>query len=184
MSNPKRLNIKPLNELELKAASLLAEGHTEHEVASLCNRSRSWVQALKRRTDFQSVFQKLKENTKSVEDTSPIQPKVEAIVDVSATPFIGKGKTKEEFSQDIYNFQIRLMNLGNKFLTVSEKLLSLYEQKIDQIDPADISLNRLASDLKSLSTFSEVGHLYILEVAGLQKIAQVLQKAESRSQKK
>lgn len=55
---------KPLNSLHLQAAALLAEGKTESEVAVACGKSRSWVQELKRREDFQAAVE---ENRKKKE---------------------------------------------------------------------------------------------------------------------
>lgn len=48
---------KPLNSIHLRAASLIAEGKTESEVAAACGKSRSWVQELKRREDFQAAIE-------------------------------------------------------------------------------------------------------------------------------
>jgi len=48
---------KPLNSIHLQAASLIAEGRTESEVAAACSKSRSWVQELKRREDFQAAIE-------------------------------------------------------------------------------------------------------------------------------
>ncbi|MDF5718302.1 MAG: helix-turn-helix domain containing protein [Rhizonema sp. NSF051] len=44
-----------LTELESKAAQLASRGFTESQIASACGKSRSWVQRLKRREDFQKL---------------------------------------------------------------------------------------------------------------------------------
>ncbi len=65
-----------LTDIESKAAQLASKGFTESQIASACGKSRSWVQRLKRREDFQKLASeqpKLQVLSLPVQQTQPEQ---------------------------------------------------------------------------------------------------------------
>lgn len=130
---------KPLNSLQLQAAELIARGASEHEVIALCGKSRSWIQALKRREDFQAAVQ------------AAIGKAQEAITE----------QTKEAITSDLEQFRNQFKEAANLLYNSATTYLKKLQQRIESLDTEEISASRLAQSLKhgadSLVVALEVG---------------------------
>lgn len=154
---------KDSSAVTLKAATLLAQGLTESEVAASCGRSRSWVQSIKRSPDFQQLVEESRVKLGEVIQASAEKYEVTKI---------------EEHHQKIENFRQRSEHLGCRFLDIVEKMLNLYEIKLQQAQAEDLSLNRLPSDIKSLGAASEMGRTLLAQALGIRELMQVLSQQE------
>lgn len=150
---------KTLSTTDLQAAVMVAEGRTELDIYTACGKNRSWIQALKRREDFQEAVARSKNKL------------VEIIQETTEKHYTTQ---IDEHHQKIENFRQKSEDLGNRFLNIVEKALNLYEAKIQQAQAEDISLHRIASDLKSLSTLSESGRSLLAQSLGIEHLMQTL----------
>ena len=130
---------KPLNSLQLQAAELVARGASENEIASICGKSRSWVQALKRRTDFQSAVNE----------------------SVSKAGEVIREQTKEIIISDLERFQAQFRDAANLLYDTATAYLEKIKERVDTLNAEEISTNRLGQSLKnggdSLMLALEVG---------------------------
>ncbi|MBD2207844.1 hypothetical protein H6G33_36435 [Calothrix sp. FACHB-1219] len=53
-------------------------------------------------------------------------------------------------------------------------MLNLYEMKLQQAQAEDLSLHRLASDIKSLGTSSEMGGTLLAQALGVRELIELL----------
>ncbi len=118
---------KEFNSLQLQAAELLACGLSEVEIAKACGKSRSWVQGLKRREDFQQAVEAAKQRLGQV------------IVQ----------ETKKAIVTDLEQFRNRFSNAANLLYDAATKYLEKVNQKVDELKTEDISASRLPQALKS-----------------------------------
>ncbi|NEQ65537.1 MAG: helix-turn-helix domain-containing protein [Symploca sp. SIO2D2] len=117
---------KPLTPIHHKAAHLIADGATEHQVATLVGRSRSWVQQIKRRDDFQEMVQKL-----MIEKTQALNQ-----VALDAT------------LEDLESFRERLNQSANLLYTTATVYLEKIQKRIMILEAEDISPQKLGQSLK------------------------------------
>jgi len=156
---------KSLSTTDLQAAVMVAEGRTEREIYTACGKNRSWIQVLKRREDFHEAVAHSKNKL------------VEVIQETTEKHY---STQTDENLQKIENFRRQSEHLGNRFLNIVEKALFLYEAKIQQAQADDISLHRVASDLKSLSTLSESGRSLLAQSLGIDQLMQILKLDEDK----
>lgn len=130
---------KPLNSRQLEAAELIARGASEGEVIALCGKSRSWIQALKRREDFQAAVE------------AAISKAQEVIAE----------QTKEAITSDLEQFRNQFKEAANLLYNSSTTYLKKIQQRVELLDTEEISASRLAQSLKhgadSLVVALEVG---------------------------
>lgn len=118
---------KELNSLQLQAVELIARGIGEAEIANLCGKSRSWVQGLKRREDFQQAVEVAKQRINEV------------IVE----------ETKKAIVNDLEQFRTRFNDAATLLYGATTKYLEKVNLKIDEIKIEEISPSRLPHFLKS-----------------------------------
>ncbi len=118
---------KKLNSLQLQAAELIARGVGESEVANVCGKSRSWVQGLKRREDFQQAVESSKQRV------------TEVIVE----------ETKKAIINDLEQFRNRFNDAATLLYDVAIKYLNKVNQRVDELKIEEISPSRLSQCLKS-----------------------------------
>ena len=107
---------KPLTSLQLQAASLIAEGKTESQVAAACNKSRSWVQELKRREDFQASVKEAQKNKESVkENLQQVQKEV----------------FQKKISEELQDWIARQSQLREQEWQISQKLLLKAQEMLE-----------------------------------------------------
>lgn len=117
----------PLNSLQLEAAELLARGKGEVEVANACGKSRSWVQGLKRRDDFQLAVEAARNRAS------------QAIADESRKAIVN----------DLAQFRVRFATASDLLYESATKYLEKINQRIDELCIDEISPMRLSQALKS-----------------------------------
>ncbi len=117
---------KSLNSLQLQAAELVARGATESEIASICGKSRSWVQALKRRADFLAAVDDALHKAKEI-----ITEQTERVI-----------------ISDLEQFRIQFRHAANLLYASSTAYLEKLKQRIDTLNIEEISTLRLAQSLK------------------------------------
>ncbi len=130
---------KPLNSLQLQAAELIARGASEGEVVAACGKSRSWVQALKRREDFQKAVADAKERAKQVIETH----------------------SEKSLTQDLETFRKRFVQAADLLYESATLYLEKMKERIDLDDVTDLPPSRIAQSLKlgaeSLNLALELG---------------------------
>jgi hypothetical protein len=135
-----------LNALDLKAAALIAQGKTEKEIFVACGKNRSWIQALKRRADFQKAVEEFRQNLKSVINNS-VSSHVEADIEF----------TQEECKKQLRKYREQQQELGFQLVYGGVKLLKLVRNKIDTLTVADISPRDIPNYLKIVSVLFVTG---------------------------
>lgn len=118
---------KELNSLQLQASELIARGIGEAEIANVCGKSRSWVQALKRREDFQQAVEIAKQRVNDL------------IVQ----------ETKKAIVSDLEQFRNRFNDAATLLYDAATKYLEKVTKKIDELEVQEISTSRLSQSLKS-----------------------------------
>lgn len=118
---------KKLNSLHLQAAELIARGIGEADVAKACGKSRSWVQALKRREEFQQAVEDAKNRA------------VEVI----------SREAEKAIASDLDQFRERFNYAANLLYSSATKYLEKLHQKIEDLAQDDISPFRLSQSLKN-----------------------------------
>lgn len=124
---------KPLTVLESKAAQLMSSGFTESQVAEACGKSRSWVQRLKRRPEFQEIVgRSTKEITQAV-----AQVVVEDI--------------RKSLTEDLEQFRQRYSSASTLIYELAIAYLAKLKERVDNLDSLDISESRIPQSLKSVT---------------------------------
>lgn len=151
---------KELNSLQLQAVELIVRGVGEVEIANLCGKSRSWVQGLKRRKEFQQAVEAAKQRVTQV------------IVE----------ETKKAIVSDLEQFRTRFNDAATLLYDAATKYLNKVNKKIDELQTEEISPSRLSQSLKSgadvLVIALEVNKAalgldeLINEIDGIQKLSQ------------
>lgn len=118
---------KKLNSLHIKAAELIARGTGEADVASSCGKSRSWVQALKRREEFQQAVEDAKDRA----------------IEVIAR------EAEKAIASDLDQFRERFNAAANLLYSSATKYLEKLHEKIENLSQDDISPSRLSQSLKN-----------------------------------
>ncbi|WP_414553094.1 hypothetical protein [Anabaena sp. CCY 0017] len=170
---------KKLGALELSAAQMLANGATEKQVFLACDKNRSWVQALKRRDDFQeavSSFQAELEREKP--QSSQIPAKSAAVGKTKVTH--KEGMTADDHLQKIRDFRDRSESIGNRFLDVAESMLALCEERLRQASADEINLSRLPGDVRSIAAAADAGVNLLAQSLGVQKIMEIVGRMEQK----
>jgi len=107
---------KPLTSLQLQAVSLIADGQTETQVATACKKSRSWVQELKRREDFQVAIKEAQRNKESLK---------QGLQEVQKEVF------QEKISEVLEEWKTRQGQLREREWEISQKLLLKAEEMLE-----------------------------------------------------
>jgi hypothetical protein len=117
---------KPLNSLQLQAAELIASGASESEVAAVCRKSRSWVQTLKRREDFQVAVTNAKERAKQIIESH----------------------SEKSLTQDLETFRKRFAQAADLLYESAALYLEKMKERIELDDAIDLPPSRIAQSLK------------------------------------
>ena len=107
---------KPLTSLQLQAACLIADGQTEIQVATACKKSRSWIQDLKRREDFQAAVKEAQRKKNSLK---------EGLQQVQKEVF------KKKISEDLEDWKARQQQLREQEWEISQKLLLKAQEMLE-----------------------------------------------------
>lgn len=147
--------MKPLSAEALRAVSLLASGASEQETAEQIGKSRSWVQSLKRRDDFKL-----------------------ALEDARLGADNAMKKALEQF--EILNVEQHLEELrkynrlhyaeGYKYINLGKKMREIVEQRIENLDAADLSIQGACALAKITQIMFDYGSELLAESLGLNKI--------------
>ena len=130
---------KALNSLQLQAAELIASGASESEVAAVCRKSRSWVQTLKRREDFQVVVTNAKERAKQIIESH----------------------SEKSLTQDLETFRKRFAQAADLLYESATLYMQKMKERIVLDDAIELPPSRIAQSLKlgaeSLTLALELG---------------------------
>jgi hypothetical protein len=107
---------KPLTSLQLQAASLIANGQTETQVATACKKSRSWIQDLKRREDFQAAVKEAQKNKESFKQ---------------GLQQLQKEVFQKKVSEDLEDWRSRQKHLREQEWEISQKLLLKAQEMLE-----------------------------------------------------
>ena len=124
---------KPLSPIELKAAELMSAGLTESQIAEACGKSRSWVQRLKRRADFQEVV-----GHSSREISQAVRQVI--VEDV-----------RKSLTEDLEEFRRRYSQASTLIYELATAYLIKLKERIQNLDSLEISEARIPQSLKSVS---------------------------------
>ncbi len=134
--------MKPLSTEGLRAVSLLAGGASEQETAEQLGKSRSWVQSLKRRDDFQLALT----NARLLGDNTV----KEAFQEFQAL-------TKEEYMQELRKFGRVHYDEGYRYINLGKKILTICEKRMADLDPDNLSIQGLCGLLKATQLTMKFG---------------------------
>lgn len=149
--------MKPLSAEALRAVSLLASGASEHEVAEQIGKSRSWVQTLKRRDDFKLALE--------------------------GARLGADGAVKEALQQfEVLNVEYYLAELrkynklhydeGYRYINLGKKILKICEERVTNLDPADLSIQGFCGLAKIMQVVFDYGSELLAESLAVNKLLQ------------
>ncbi|MUH00493.1 hypothetical protein F7734_52790 [Scytonema sp. UIC 10036] len=124
---------KPLTVLESKAAQLISSGFTESQIAEACGKSRSWVQRLKRRPEFQEI---VGNSTKEI-----AQVVTQVVVE----------DVRKSLTEDLEVFRQRYSSASTLIYELAIAYLNKLKERVENLDSLDISEARIPQSLKSVT---------------------------------
>jgi hypothetical protein len=155
--------VKELDANDFKIAELIARGATEAEILSVYGKSRSSLQRLKAREDFQQLVQQAKSNLKI------------AIAEASVT------LTKEQHIQKLEQFRQNQEKLGMETIKTGLRLLKLINQRLEIAEASDFSVNQIAPHLKSVCMAFQSGFEMAGNSLGIDRLMMFLEEFESEN---
>ncbi|MBD2341987.1 hypothetical protein H6G64_34210 [Calothrix sp. FACHB-156] len=152
--------IKELDANDLSVAELIARGASEAEILSVYGKSRSSLQRLKAREDFQLLVEQSKVNLKT------------AIAEVSYL------YSQEQHLRKLEQFRKNNEILGMELVKTGANLLKLINGRIEKAEADDLSLNQLASCLKGVCMAFESGFNRTAHALGVEELLQTINQQE------
>jgi transposase len=146
--------MKTLSTEALRAASLLATGASEQQVAEQIGKSRSWVQSLKRRDDFKLALEGARLGADNALKDALQQFKVLNV---------------EEYLEELRKYNRLHYEEGYKYLNLGKKMLEICEQRVANLDPADLSIQGFCGLAKITQITFDYGSELVAESLGLNK---------------
>jgi hypothetical protein len=146
--------MKPLSTEALRAVSLLASGASEQETAEQLRKSRSWVQSLKRRDDFKLALEGARLGADNAVKDALQQFKVLNV---------------EEYLEELRKYNKLHYDEAYKYLNLGKKMLEIVEQRIENLDAADLSIQGACALAKITQIMFDYGSELLAESLGLNK---------------
>jgi hypothetical protein len=147
--------MKPLSTEALRAVSLLASGASEQEVAEQIGKSRSWVQALKRRDDFKLALEGARLGADNA--VKEALQKYEVM-------------NMEQYMQELRKFNKLHYTEGYRYINLSKEILTICEKRIADLDPDNLSIQGLCNLLKTMQITMNYGSELLIESLGINKL--------------
>ena len=147
--------MKALSNEALRAASLLATGASEQQVAEQIGKSRSWVQSLKRRDDFKLALEGARLGADNAVKDALQQFKVLNV---------------EEYLEELRKFNKLHYTEGYRYINLGKEILTICEKRIAELDPADLSIQGLCNLLKTMQITMNYGSELLTESLGINKL--------------
>ncbi|MBD2527452.1 hypothetical protein [Nostoc sp. FACHB-133] len=152
--------IKELDSNDYHVAELVARGATEAEILSVYGKSRSSLQRLKAREDFQLLVQEAKANLKI------------AIAEVSYV------SNREQHLQKLERFRENREKLGMELVKTGLKLLKLINQRLENAEANDLSPNQIPSHLKGVCMAFDSGFNMTAQALGIERMLEIFNQIE------
>lgn len=124
------------NTLQIKAAQMLASGLPETEVAKACGRSRSWVQQIKRKPDFQELVKEL-ETQRKVITKEEIKEEIK--------------NARTEAQPELLEFRQQLVAANRVIFGTGAILLKKIREKAEILEIEDIPASKICHSLKNVA---------------------------------
>lgn len=133
---------RSLDTIDLQAAALLAQKKTEREICNSCGKSRSWLQSLKQREDFQQeverISQELNASTREIIKDS-----------------FDKNLTEKMNQIDLFAFNCKKVNF--KSLLLATETIKILEKKIVELETEELSLEKITRFLQDVAIINDNG---------------------------
>ena len=152
---------KELDSQDFHIAELIARGLPESEILRVYGKSRSSLQRLKGRDDFQALVCESKRGLKTA---------------------IAKGSrayAREQHLEKLEKFRQDGEMLGAELLKTSSMLLDLINQKLEIVQPADLSMTQLSNYLKSACLGLDSGFDLTSRSLGVERMMQIFNSVSS-----
>ncbi|MBW4566006.1 MAG: hypothetical protein KME32_34000 [Mojavia pulchra JT2-VF2] len=141
-----------LNEIQLKAADLIARGFTEMDVADMCGKSRAWIQKLKKDEIFQTTVAMFKKQI-----AESIRKASEESIDNLVTEFRGNS-----------------LETSRKLTSLGRKYLALLSDKVETMTPDDIPSKLVPNHLKIVAEVLKISQEIHKEILGIDQLVEEL----------
>lgn len=152
--------IKNLDSNDFHVAQLIAEGRPEAEILCVYQKSRSSLQRLKARSDFQVLVEEARRGLKT------------AIAEVSYT------SSKERHLQKLEQYRENREKLGMELVRSGLKLLKLINQRLENAEANDLSPNQIPSHLRGVCMALESGFDMTAQALGVEKMLEIFHSIE------
>lgn len=147
--------MKPLSAEALRAVSLLASGASEQETAEQIGKSRSWVQSLKRRDDFKLALEGARLGADNAVKEALQQFEILNV---------------EQYMEELRKFNKLHYTEGYRYINLGKEILTICEQRIANLDPADLSIQGLCNLLKTMQITMNYGSELLIQSLGINKL--------------